>query len=61
MTINFLNEIIAAPNLLQAEQKVANQLLNLLNEHKDKMNEEQIELSLLFTTPSVRFLLEKLP
>ncbi|XP_065221705.1 ras-specific guanine nucleotide-releasing factor 2-like isoform X3 [Planococcus citri] len=58
MTINFLNEIIAAPNLLQAEQKVANQLLNLLNEHKDKMNEEQIELNLLFTTPSPTALLQ---
>lgn len=53
MTISFLNEIIGAPNLLQAEQKVANQLLNLLSENKNKKDEEQVELNMIFSSPKV--------
>ena len=53
MTIEFLNEILVAPNLLQAEQKVANQLLILLSETKDKKDELIFELNILFSPPKV--------
>lgn len=53
MTIEFLEEIIAAPNLLQAEQKVANQLLALLKEQKDKKGEHEFEFNQLFSSPKV--------
>ncbi len=54
MTVAFLNDIISARSLLQAEQKVANQLLTLLSETKDKKEEQLFELNLLFTSPKVR-------
>lgn len=53
MTIEFLEEIIAAPSLLQAEHKVANQLLAFLKEHKDKKGEHEFEFNQLFSSPKV--------
>lgn len=48
-----MKEIINAPNLLQYEQKAANQLLALLSETKDKKEEQEFELNLLFASPKV--------
>ena len=53
MTIDFLNEIIVAPNLLQAEQKVANQLLTLLSEKRDRKEEQPFEWNILRSPPRV--------